>query len=344
MELSRAQKVRLGAFVLTGASILGGSGLVLAGLRIWEKRDVYTVKYEASVSGLEASSQVRYQGLRVGRVESMRIDPDDPRLIEVTISLTGGTPLYKGTEAVLALSGITGLKTINLVPGEVRDGVIEPGSRLPAGASLMEKLEDDAEIIATKVARVADQLADWTSPPNRKRVERILDNVGALTETIDGFLRRNETKILEAVAQLTETAGSFERLANASSAVLEDNRGEIRRTLTSVRKNLVSLEGILSAVDEKEIRSTLQAARGAMEAIDQRFSDAEFGRLVVNLRRSLQNISGLIGEMDLAVRASREDFVLALKRVREASEDLREFSRIIAQDPSVLVRGTELAE
>ena len=51
-----------------------------------------------------------------------------------------------------------------------------------------------------------------------------------------------------------------------------------------------------------------------------------------------------LGVIDLAVRASREDFTMSLKHVRQATEDLREFSRIIAQDPSVLLRGKEASE
>ncbi len=344
MQLNRAQKVRLGIFVVTGAVLIGGSALVLAGLRLWEQRDVYTVRFASSVSGLEESSQVRYQGIRVGRVEEMRIAADDPKLIEVEMSLERGTALYEGTEAVLAMSGITGLKTINLTPGEMRDGLIPPGSRLPAGASLMEKLEDDAEVIAAKVARVADQLAEWTSDENRARVERILDNVARLTATVDGVLERSERPLLAAVGQLVQTGGAVERLSNAASAVLEDNRGEINRTLAAIRANLGEVKRIIGAVDERDVAETVRAARGAMEAIDKRFGDEEFGRLVVQLRRTLTDVTGLLGELDLAVRASREDFVLALKRIREASEDVREFSRLIAQDPSVLVRGTEVSE
>lgn len=344
MELTRAQRVRLGVFVATGLSLLLGSALVLAGLRVWEKRDHYTVKYSASVSGLEASSQVRYQGLRVGRVESMRIDPDNPQLIEVTMSIQTGTVLYEGTKATMALSGITGLKTINITPGEPRKGIIPPGSELPAGSSFMEKLEDDAEIIAAKVARVADQLAEWTSDANRERVERILDHVSALTETLEGVIRRGERPVLAAVGQLTQTAAGIERFTHASSAVLEDNRAEIKRTVASVRKNLDQTHRILKAIDAEEVEKLVVAVRGTAEQMQARFGEEELGRLLVQLTRTLGDVTGLLEDLDLAVRASREDFVLALKRVREASEDLREFSRLIAQDPSILVRGTEIAE
>lgn len=344
MNLNRAQRVRLGIFVLTCASLLIGGGLALAGYRLWEARDFYTVRYSASVSGLEPSSQVRYQGLRVGRVETMRIDPEDPQLIEVTISIVSGTNIYEGTEAVMTLSGITGLKTVNLTAGDPREGRILPGAELPAGTSFMEKLEDDAEIIASKVARVADQLADWTAEPNRKRVERILDRAASLGETVEGILQRGEEPVIDAVKQVTKTGASIRRFASATSDILEDNRDEFKRTARQIRKNLEETHRLLAALDEREVQRILAAVRGAAEAVEDRFSSEELGLLMTQLTETLGDVTALLRDVDLAVRASREDFVLALKRVREASEDLREFSRLIAQDPSVLVRGTEVTE
>jgi hypothetical protein len=44
------------------------------------------------------------------------------------------------------------------------------------------------------------------------------------------------------------------------------------------------------------------------------------------------------------VRASRDDVGCSLEHVRQATEDLREFSRIIAQDPSAILRGKEVSE
>lgn len=344
MRLSAAQKARLGLFVVSGAALVAGTVLLLAGLRFWEQRDSYFIEIDASVSGLEESSQVRYQGLRIGRVEKMGISEEDPRLIRIEISVEAGTALYEGTEAVLALSGITGLKTVNLVPGDPRAELIPPGSQLPAGYSLMDKLTDNAEAIAAKVARVADQLADWTSPENRNRVERILDNVESLTGTVDDFLVDGKGPILEMVTRLSGTAVALDRFARSTTSILDDNREDIHKLAGIIHRNLRETHRILAEIDERDVAATVRAARGAMESIDDRFGDEEFGKLVSELRMTLTGVTRLLGDLDLAARASREDFVLALKRVREASEDLREFSRIIAQDPSVLVRGTELGE
>ena len=109
------------------------------------------------------------------RASRQAVSPDDPSAIEVTLSLDPRTRLYEGTEAVLAQSGITGLKTINLTPGDPTRPVITPGTQLPAGQSFMGRITGQAEQIARKVEYVANQLATWTSEENRKRVERLID-------------------------------------------------------------------------------------------------------------------------------------------------------------------------
>jgi hypothetical protein len=81
-----------------------------------------------------------------------------------------------------------------------------------------------------------------------------------------------------------------------------------------------------------------------MRSLDKRLSSAELGDTIDRLGSGHGQAAQLLDEMELMVRASREDVVMSLKHMRQATEDLREFSRIIAQDPSILVRGTEASE
>jgi phospholipid/cholesterol/gamma-HCH transport system substrate-binding protein len=340
MKLTKSEKVRLGTFVATGLALFIGGVASLAGLKVWEKRDLYTVRFAESVSGLEVSAQVKYQGLRVGRVEGMRIDPKDPKKIEVTLAIDAGTPLYQGTQAVLDLSGITGLKTVNLTGGDPRGQIIAPGSELPAGESLVGMITGKAEAVAVKVEAIANNLAVWTGDENRVRMERFLESATKLLDDVDLFVVETRDPLAAALTEVAKSGDAIRGTANQGTKTM----AELELTLVEARGAIAETKRILAQVDNETVKKTLASANKAMLSLDRRLSDEELGKSLVALQAALNQMTKLLQEMDIVVSAGREDFVASLEAIRQASEDLREFSRIIAQDPSVLLRGTEVGE
>jgi phospholipid/cholesterol/gamma-HCH transport system substrate-binding protein len=344
VNLTKAQKVRLGVFIASGAALFFGSLLTLAGLKAWEKRDVYTVRFSDSVSGLEKSAQVRYQGLRVGRVEAMKVAEDDPSAIEVTLSLDPKTKLYEGTTAVLDVSGITGLKTINLTPGDARRKLLEPGSLLPAGKSFVDRITGEAESITIKAELVANQLAKWTADENRLRFERLLEASAKLTEDLDRLIVDARKPAIATLEEATRSGAAIRGVSVEATALMHDLGPDLKTAVAEAKGAIAEANRILKAVDSKAVANTVHSAEAAMTSLDKRVSAAEFGKTIADLQTTLSSLAKLLSEVDLAVRASRDDFVNSLAHVRQATEDLREFSRIIAQDPSALIRGKEVEE
>ncbi len=335
MELSRAQKARLGAFLLTGGFLVVGTLVTLMGLSIFERRDTYRTRFTGSVSGLEVSAPVKYRGLRVGRVEDMRIAPDDPGAIEVEFSLNEGTVLYEGTLAALDASGLTGLKSINLVGGgDASKPRISPGSLLPSDPGFMDRIVDQAENVALKVSQVADQIALWTRDENRERVEELVENMSSFARSADGFLRVNQEPMSRALNGVGDATEGIAELTKSGADSLKQVQEDITAITAAVRRPL-------ERIDPNDLARTLSATRRAMESLNARLAESETGEALSKLSTTLDRMTVLIDDLDLAVRASREDFTASLSYLRQAAEDLREFSRIIAQDPSTLVRGRE---
>jgi len=54
-----------------------------------------------NVSGLNPQAQVRYRGIRVGKVNDIRLDPDDSSNILISIEVNDDVPLTRGTVAKL---------------------------------------------------------------------------------------------------------------------------------------------------------------------------------------------------------------------------------------------------
>ena len=81
-----------------------------------EHRDYsrYEVYFEGSVSGLQRGAPVRYLGVDIGRVYSMRIDPRDSSRVQVLVDLDATAPVSATVLAELSLQGVTGLLYMDL--------------------------------------------------------------------------------------------------------------------------------------------------------------------------------------------------------------------------------------
>jgi len=75
----------------------------------------YEIYFEGSVSGLARGSAVRYLGVDVGRVVSMRVDPRDAARVQVIADIDSSAPISAKTAAELSLQGVTGLLYIDLL-------------------------------------------------------------------------------------------------------------------------------------------------------------------------------------------------------------------------------------
>jgi phospholipid/cholesterol/gamma-HCH transport system substrate-binding protein len=339
MNLTPAQKLRLGAFLLTGVGMLVVTLVTLAGLKLFENRVEYTARFHDNVSGLERSAPVKYQGLRIGRVERMRVSPDDPSAIEVSISVDPGTALFEGTIAVLDSSGLTGLKTINLTPGDPHKARLKAGAVLPTGASLIDKITDHAAAIVSDVKRVADQLTHWASDDNRTRLESLLINLDSFVGHLDGIMMDQQAPVGEAVVQVTHAAAAMSDAATEMSKTLYAVRQTLDSTQQELHNTLQAYQRPMRDIDPKEVARTVSALRGAASTLNERLSAEETGKTIASFGDTVNRVNRLVQDVDLVVRAGREDFTASLAYMRQAAEDIREFSRILAQNPSVLVRG-----
>lgn len=324
---------------MAGAGILTATLLVLAGLKLWEPKVVFKARFKDNVSGLERSAPVKYQGLRVGRVDDMQIAADDPRLIEVTMALAPTTVLYEGTQAVLDASGLTGLKTINLTPGDPRKKPLPEGTVLPTGPSLFDRLADNAASIVGDVKHVTDQLTHWATDDNRERLESLIKNLDSFVGHLDTVMMDSRVPIKELLSEVKRSTGAVGDAAEEATRTLHRVRDGVGTVEGEVVSTLQAFQRPVKDVDPKEVARAVSAVRNAATTLNARLSAEETGRALASAGATLDRVNHLIQDVDLAVRAGREDFTASLSYMRQAAEDLREFSRILAQNPSVLVRG-----
>ncbi len=316
---SKAQKLRLGVFLAAGLTVLVGGMIVLAGMKLGEKRDRYVVRWrdaQVSLSGLEVGSPVKYSGIRVGRVDSVRIDPADVGVILVEVSLDHRTPVAEDSKANLGSQGITGLKYIELSRGSSRARVRKPGEEIPAGSSLFDELASQAGDIARKVDSVLDRVNDLTGADMKQRVSAVLDRSAELLTTVNATLSENRESLKKLAERLSSSADQVEAL----SAELA---GSARRA------NKLLDEATLLV---RNARATPERLNAVLEQ----------GAAVLAESRAVLGPEGLqktLGGLNTLLAQSRHEVVEAIGFLRETAENVSALSQKLRDDPSLLIRG-----
>ena len=195
MEI-RARYVLIGLFVL--AVIAGAAGFVfwLWGFGGFTERTAYAVRFNGPVSGLSAGSEVLFNGIVVGEVSRLALDPKQPTDVIVTISIDARVPVRSDTRAGMAFSGLTGAGSIALVGGSPTAILLPPGNppMIMADNGTLKDLTQAARTTLDQIDRLIGDNADQ------------LHSTIADINTFADALARNSAKvdtIVNGLAQLT---------------------------------------------------------------------------------------------------------------------------------------------
>src|SRR5215471_7244739 len=131
---TRAHYVAVGIFVL-GAIILAFVAVLwLAHAEFGEQAQRYYIYFKGSVAGLNKGSQVQYNGIPVGQVADIRVDPDNLEQIQVTVAInTSIVDIKSDARAYLDTNILNGIATIQIRGGTRQAQALqpEPGHKYP---------------------------------------------------------------------------------------------------------------------------------------------------------------------------------------------------------------------
>ncbi|MCK4311460.1 MAG: MCE family protein [Candidatus Cloacimonetes bacterium] len=306
--VSKAQKLRLGIFILVVSVLMIIFLVLVAGSKIMEKRDIYYIKYEdTSVSGLQVGGPVKYRGIGIGRVDDITIDKDDVTNIIVVVSVKSGTPIKEDMRASLIPIGITGLLQVEITGGSKEAEFLKPKSYIKAGVSIFESISGKAEILTQKMELLLNNLAEITNAENREKIENILSNV-------DTIIEENQKTVTTFVANLDSISGDLVMIS--------------RDTKEAVDK----LNSILqSGKVEDIIEST--------EKISSDIAQTDITQLLSDFNDTIKQLDVTLSRIDATHLKSRQDILDTIEGLKETIDYLNEFARQLSEDPSLLIRS-----
>jgi phospholipid/cholesterol/gamma-HCH transport system substrate-binding protein len=174
------------AFAAGLFALLLGLAALLATYWLSGSRDAsrdYIVVTKQNIGGLNPQAQVRYRGIRVGKVSDIRLDPDDYSNILVTISVNEDVPLTAGTVAKLNYQGVTGLAHILLLEtGKDMAPLEAEGDKLPRITmipSLLDELGETGTATLKQARLMMASVNALLSEENRNHLTATLANLEA---------------------------------------------------------------------------------------------------------------------------------------------------------------------
>src|SRR6266436_3198162 len=95
---TRASHVLIGTFTLAAIAAAFGFVYWFSNPSQGIARATYRVAFAGSVSGLRAGASVLFNGIRVGEVTDLRLNPEDPRQVVATIGIDHAVPIRADTQ------------------------------------------------------------------------------------------------------------------------------------------------------------------------------------------------------------------------------------------------------
>ncbi len=273
----------------------------LARLSFNEDYDIYDIVFYGPVRGLSEGGEVHFNGIRVGEVTDLNLDPQQGDQVIARVRLNGTTPVRVTSRAQLEPQGITGLNYIQITAGNPESALLKsqyPDSVVPVIQSQPSPIAELLSGSGTVLAQTVDALNRINrilSDENIRSFSTSVQNVEALSSELEA--RKGMFGELEqALAKANAAIGEYQALG-ASARQLVDTDGK------------QAIQNLNAATAEaREAIATINRTAGGLEGPLGDFAENGLPQLeesIAGLEEATRSLEGLVDE----VRSSPRDFI-----------------------------------
>lgn len=240
----------VGAFVLVlGAALVGGVLWLASGGLFNKGTDLYLAIEDESVAGLNPNAPVKYNGVAVGKVRHIELEPGNPERVRLLFAIERGTPITVETVAVLKTQGLTGIAYVELSGGARNAAPLLATAAydypvIQTKASLSARLENILTSVLAKLDSTAGNVNSILSDENRAAFKNALADIATTAHTIAARKATIDAALADAgrtfknASRATEQAGPvIDRIGRGADAV-EKMGNEVAKTGVSAGKTV----------------------------------------------------------------------------------------------------------
>jgi len=297
MDKETKFNIRLGLFVAIGIVIFI-IGIFLVGARNGLFTKSFTIKaFFTNTSGLKPGGNVRYDGVKVGIVKTVKIINDSLVEVDMDIDESKHEFIKKSALATIASDGLMGDKIINITTGKQGGPQAENGDIIQTKKdvnmdAMMEKLSSTND----NINFITENLKSVTSDLNLKKgaIQSLYKDTSLAIELRQTFANLNTMSV-----DVKRAGESIQQI----TAKMQNGKGSVARILndTSMAKNLASAITGLKETSQKlnaasdQVNITIKKVNTPNGPVNMMLTDTSLSN---NIKQSAANIKNASKKLD----------------------------------------------
>lgn len=339
----KSNHFKIGLFIIS-ACILATAGVVILGAgSMFEKRLDVETYFDTSVQGLDVGSPVKYRGVKIGRVDEIKLAGMEysrqSKLVMVRFSIS--------------CSGILVTEADNLKAELAKE--VEHGLRVritPQGVTGTAYLEVDY----LQPGKNPPMDIDWTphtlyvpsAPSVITEISQSLTSITASLKDADipGIITRLE-KTLDAAAVALESV-EVKSLSEQANGLLQELRvsnrqlgslltGKEAHTIVADAKDVVSSAKRIVLESEEPIKNALVSLKNASIGVNR--LTAKLDAATKDMPEAVSQLRVTLKRLDALLSIPQEDLESTMDNIRALSENLKDLSETSTRYPSYVLFG-----
>jgi phospholipid/cholesterol/gamma-HCH transport system substrate-binding protein len=281
--VKRENEFAVGLVVIAALAVVVGGALWLSGAHLGKTEAVYTARFR-TVGGMGVGNPVVLRGVRVGRVEGIRLAPGN--WVEADLKIYSGVTLPPKPAVIAASASLFGEWAATLIAGDplpndpnVRQALVEaqnagggkwPGATLPDIGQLTAQASRIATDIGTVAARVQTAFDSQAVSDLRRsihdfgqiadRLARVTNEQADIIGNVGSNLSKGSDVLARAATDLQLTLGRVDSATNQGQlATILNNTAVASTDLRSASQDFRALMGAANKNQESLVRTLVSA-------------------------------------------------------------------------------------
>jgi len=297
---SKVNYTIIGLFVILFVTGIILSAFWLGNKGIQENYKLYLLRMHESVTGLSKDSGVKMKGVDIGSVSDISINPKNIEEVDILLKIKNNIPIKEDMKGVVKMYGLTGLSYIE-IDGGTNDSKLLTGKDselplIPAGTSLINKLEINVDSISRKLVLFLDKSEKVLSDENLKNFSETLAHLNKIASKGIALEDQTIATFKEAQEAIKEFRVVFQKLS---------------KDVTTITKRFDGLSSDLS----QELKPTI----------------VDFREMSQSISKMVKNFEKTVDRGDYNMRKIMQPMMID---IRELATQIEEMSTTIEQSPN----------